>query len=55
MIYNRILLLFLQIPQTPTAASDRCLENARNTQTRTATYAPHHHHQQTVCQPNIEP
>ncbi|XP_053687001.1 glucose transporter type 1-like [Sabethes cyaneus] len=33
-------------PQT--AASERCSENARNTQMRTATCAPHHHHQQYV-------
>ncbi|XP_055530071.1 glucose transporter type 1 isoform X5 [Wyeomyia smithii] len=33
------------------AASERCSENARNTQMRTATCAPHHHHQQVpVCQ-----
>ncbi|XP_058465100.1 glucose transporter type 1 isoform X4 [Malaya genurostris] len=33
------------------AASERCAENARNTQMRTATCAPHHHHQQVpVCQ-----
>ncbi|XP_058119656.1 glucose transporter type 1 isoform X2 [Anopheles ziemanni] len=35
-----------------TAASERCSENARNTQNRTATCAPHHRHQQQVpvCQ-----
>lgn len=39
-----------------TAASERCSESARSTQTRTATCVPHHHHQQaTVCQQNIEP
>ncbi|XP_058837755.1 glucose transporter type 1 isoform X16 [Topomyia yanbarensis] len=33
------------------AASERCAENARNTQMRTPTCAPHHHHQQVpVCQ-----
>lgn len=38
-----------------TAASERC-SDGRNTQTRTATCVPHHHHQQaTACQPNIEP
>ncbi|CAG9800552.1 unnamed protein product [Chironomus riparius] len=37
-------------------ASERCLENAKITQTRTAIYVPHHHHPQaTVYQPNIEP
>ncbi|CAO1339830.1 unnamed protein product [Diamesa serratosioi] len=37
------------------AASERC-SDGRNTQTRTATCVPHHHHQQaTACQPNIEP
>ncbi|XP_055620794.1 glucose transporter type 1 isoform X2 [Toxorhynchites rutilus septentrionalis] len=34
-----------------TAASERCSENARNTQMRAAICAPHHHHQQVpVCQ-----
>ncbi|XP_055620803.1 glucose transporter type 1 isoform X10 [Toxorhynchites rutilus septentrionalis] len=33
------------------AASERCSENARNTQMRAAICAPHHHHQQVpVCQ-----
>lgn len=33
------------------AASERCSGEGRNTQARTATYVPHHHHQQVpVCQ-----
>ncbi|XP_065080721.1 glucose transporter type 1 isoform X6 [Ochlerotatus camptorhynchus] len=37
--------------QHDSPASERCAENARNTQMRTATCAPHHHHQQVpVCQ-----
>lgn len=49
-------LLPLNIFHMSLAASDRCLENARIIQTRTATYAQHHHHpqQQIVYQPNIE-
>ncbi|CRK92725.1 CLUMA_CG006284, isoform A [Clunio marinus] len=41
--------------QQDSPASERCVESAKTTLTRTATYVPHHHHQQNVCQPNIEP
>jgi hypothetical protein len=37
------------------AASERCLDVRNTPQTRTATYVPHHHHQQAVYQQNTEP
>ncbi|XP_058119657.1 glucose transporter type 1 isoform X3 [Anopheles ziemanni] len=51
-IEHAALMISEEKTQHDSPASERCSENARNTQNRTATCAPHHRHQQQVpvCQ-----